>query len=1086
MHRFMKLKSSRSANKPDPEAIKENSHSLPLLQLSLPDSKSFRASVILPDLSRRFTLLRTNGELLPMHDFRQHLRHEVETGHITQEDENILINQYRQQYLNESSSSESKPHLSHTSPTSPTHTSSTNPLLPMKSPHSAISSLFSANTAARDVAYIHKTLKMSKSSSANTSSTKHFSDEPNSALSTADSTPKSCPKPLNNNNNVHSTHAFNPAQSDCEDEDEMELTPTQVQRLSLAVDRILDSHLTQKPPAVNSQTAAPSPLDAEFRVHEELFRALPDSSPPRSLPLSNSQSNDLNHSHELSHPPNQFLVTHPDSSSSSHEFDSPAFSIASAISSSEETLNSYQDGLDDSTLGFEFSIQLDDLPMPAPSFDRQQVVPFMEIPYEEVLFIHQALVSQSLPAHDRKKVDHSRPRANVTSPTLSRTHGSSMPSLHPTQRNLSTSPSLSSVADPHSSLSSQEPNPPLLSPRSSALQQRLNSAKAAGIGTCHRMRTLRHPPNEAHYRPLESSPNAGPHSPFSQLVSPSVSDSPDASCFPLTPPTHHFTRSHGIEQTFIPSPPSCTDIVTDGELKEARPRNFNSRAGRPLPSTVLFRDVEAQAIAANAALREAGHQSKGRKASSSKKKSISLAQISAPKLLSASVDINAFQLEQTETEGQQPSLAPKTKAFSKGHFRLKLGKKRPSESAASQRSTNYSVDEPVKSMKSFGSIPNLRQESQAAELNRASHDTRGLMTGSPVHFADAQDHPDSPASRKHSHALNSFRKLMDKHRKSMSTSHDPSSPNYSTSTSSVHLPHEPNISSRTRSTRANTTGTVSDYGEQCGFVPKSLSHHQLISHADGETSSYHPSDPFLYARQRDSILNNQQLRSSPAPAFALVVEEETPQPREEGRHTGSPADPTPSSSSSSHDDDVNVTRPVEDSEGSGLGKAVDEEVNDLAWLEVQGTQGYEGRSDYASSILDLYGCDTHSREPSRSRRSSESQYSASLGRSRAGSVLSTHDPDMTGRPLGATASGTSTATTGSDRPPSPNRPPADHDLLGLVHQLQNSTRFSKFDPNPPPHTPTNHQTLHHKPKKNPSKKTKKKKKKKNKIKNKKK
>ncbi|KNZ58502.1 hypothetical protein VP01_191g16 [Puccinia sorghi] len=1044
MHRFMKLKSSRSASKADSEAIKENSNSLPLPQLSLPDSKSFRASVILPDLSRRFTLLRANGELLPIDNFRQHLRHELETGHITQEDENILINQYRQQYLNESSS-QSFPQ-NHTHHTSPTHTSSTNSPSPKKSSNSAISSLFSANSSARDVAYIHKTLKMSKYSSANTS-TKHLSDEPNSVLSIADNTPKSCPKPLSNNNNtsLHSTQAFNPAQSDCEDEEDMVLTPTQVQRLSLAVDRILDSHLAQNPRTINSQI--PSPADAEFRVHEELFRALPDSSPTRSLPLSNSQSNHLNNSQESSYSRNQFLVTQTDSSSSSHEFDSPALSIASAISSSDETLNTYQDCFDDSTLGFEFSIKLDDLPMPSPSFDRQQIVPFIEISYEEVLFIQQALVSPSPHATYRRKVDHSRPRANVTSPAPSQTHGSSMPSSHPSQRNLSTSSSLSSVVDPHSSLSSQEPNHPLLSPRSSALQQRLNSAKAAGIGACHRMRTLRQPPNEAHCRPLESSPNVGPHSPFSQLVvSPSVSDSPEASCFPLTPPTH---------QNFIPSPPSCADIphypdiMNGGELKEARPRNSNSRAGRPLPSTVLFRDVEAQAIAANAALWEAGRQSQGRKTRSPKKKSISLAQIGAPKLLSASVDINAFPLEQTETECQRQNLPQKTKAFSKSTFRLKLGKKRPSESAASQRSTHYSVDEPVKSMKSFGSNPNLRQKSQAAEPNRASHHTCESITGSPANFADAQDHSESPASSKHSHPLNSLRKVMNNHRKSISTSHDPSSANYSASTFSVHIPSEPNtISSHTRPTRAKTTGAVPDFGEQCGFVSKPLSHHPIRSHADGDSSIYHQSDPFSYAPHCNSIPNNQQFQPSPAPAFALVVEEETPKHREEARLTGSPVALT----SSSYDVDVNVSGPVEDEEGSRRGMVDDGEVNDTAWLDVQGTQGYEGRSDYASSILDLYGCDTHSREPSRSRRSSGSQYSVGLERSRPGSALSAHDPDMMGRSLAATISATSTTTTGSDRPSSPPRipNPPEQDILGLVHQLQNSTRFSKFDPNPPP------------------------------------
>ncbi|OAV84826.1 hypothetical protein PTTG_31026, partial [Puccinia triticina 1-1 BBBD Race 1] len=67
------------------------------------------------------------------------------------------------------------------------------------------------------------------------------------------------------------------------------------------------------------------------------------------------------------------------------------------------------------------------------------------------------------------------------------------------------------------------PKRPRASPRSSALQQRLTLAKAAAIGACH---------------PIRPRPAHTPRSP--SLASPvSAADSPDGSCFPLTPPSTH-------------------------------------------------------------------------------------------------------------------------------------------------------------------------------------------------------------------------------------------------------------------------------------------------------------------------------------------------------------------------------------------------------------------------------------------------------------------------------------------------------------------------------------------------------------------
>ncbi|PLW44038.1 hypothetical protein PCANC_07720 [Puccinia coronata f. sp. avenae] len=1161
MHRlvYMKFKSralqdsnrSPSSKQPSEEAKEPSPASstsvVPVLELSLRDSKSFRASVILPDLSRRFTLLRTNGELLPINNFRQHLRHELETGHITQQDENLLMNQYRQQYLSESSSPSSN-HLDHTSPISPTDSSSSNiPSPPPKSSSTAISVLFSGNTSARDAAYIHKTLKMSKLASANTPRPRlepTVLEEPTVAISTADTTPTTSPKTLDHfHSSIHSIPPSSPNQFDpmdeWEGENDIELTPTQVQRLSLAVDRILGSHLCQehqpaeaRPDELHHIRHASSPLDAEFRVHEELFRALPENSSTPSLPASSSSHltrSQPNTSQQMSNTGTQFLDATRDSTP---EADLCALSLASEPSSSEDTMDSqfYRDnvddffaehGLSDHVSVFGFASELDDLPEPAPMFDRQQTLPFIDIPYDDVLFIQQALVS-SLPhasssssqTRFSRKIDHTSVR--LPSPTPSHSRGS-MVSSHPRQRKLSSSPSF---RDRQSSLSSQDRNPPLLSPRTSALQQRLNLAKAAGIGACQRMRTLRQPNHETAHPPVEESSPNGAHGSFPQLVSPSMSDSPDASSFPLTPPTHHFARSPPMDETCIPSPSMSADLIT-GESKEAPPRNFNSRAGRPTPTTVLFKDVEAQAIAANIALRkassqEAEHQAKSRKPLL-RKKGISTARIGAPKLLSASLDVNAAQLEQTEVEGRS-SFSQKTRSFSKGTFRLRLGKKRPSESAINQRSTNYSVDEPTKPLKSFGSNPNLRGSTVAVNGNSPSCDTRESITGSPTTSfrLDAQDHPGSPTLRKHPNALSSFLKLMDRHRKSGSNhtqpiklDQGPSSPPFFSGTSHTSPPEKPSppvphrrprtntkgsssyhtqpikldqgpcsplrspgtISSvyassekatppaRLRRPRTNTKGTVaeSDLDERPGSPFKSVSPPSR-SRDSGHEYAYTAPIPL----RQLSPGPHRQNSPSPPPGFALVVDEEKEVPLPQPLGTKPVAESTQgtssssSSLSSSFDVSVSVTGPVkgaddDDEAQESLSKAatLDAEKDKVGgssskWLEVQTNDPYEGRSDYASSILDLYGGDSHSREPDGSPCSTGSRYSLAHEASLRRRDSEVSNPGL-GQPLKPTPS--STSTTGSDRPVSPGAN-VDAELMGLVQQLQSSTRFSKFDPNP--------------------------------------
>ncbi|KAI9603724.1 hypothetical protein H4Q26_003323 [Puccinia striiformis f. sp. tritici PST-130] len=97
------------------------------------------------------------------------------------------------------------------------------------------------------------------------------------------------------------------------------------------------------------------------------------------------------------------------------------------------------------------------------------------------------------------------------------------------------------------------------------------------------------------------------HNVHNQLLSPSSSGSPDIFCFPLTPPIHNFV---GVGQSEIFPPitiavnDTCRPDAAVGEYGQVYPRSFNPRACRPVLTSILFQDVEAQASAANAALRK--------------------------------------------------------------------------------------------------------------------------------------------------------------------------------------------------------------------------------------------------------------------------------------------------------------------------------------------------------------------------------------------------------------------------------------------------------------------------------------------------
>ncbi|KAI8449507.1 hypothetical protein BY996DRAFT_51479 [Phakopsora pachyrhizi] len=92
--------------------------------------------------------------------------------------------------------------------------------------------------------------------------------------------------------------------------------------------------------------------------------------------------------------------------------------------------------------------------------------------------------------------------------------------------------------------------------------------------------------------------------------------------------------------------------IMNGEYQSSNTHNSQSRPNicrnaRPIPTSILFRDVEAQAVAANVALRKAAGNKfeNASKGPSKKKKTIKINQIGAPTLLSASADLNTIRLQ---------------------------------------------------------------------------------------------------------------------------------------------------------------------------------------------------------------------------------------------------------------------------------------------------------------------------------------------------------------------------------------------------------------------------------------------------------
>ncbi|KAH9454235.1 hypothetical protein Pst134EB_014328 [Puccinia striiformis f. sp. tritici] len=401
----------------------------------------------------------------------------------------------------------------------------------------------------------------------------------------------------------HHDGLYNPDQLDTDgSEGNVEVLHQALSQHLAADSHILDSNFGPVSTVVNAPSnleglhTALSPLDAEFRVHEELFRALPaTSSRPSTRPGAFPALEDLSDtpsSHETFHSVHGSPSTTPGSSQQRM---------------SRATLPAVSTALSDEILsGIFLRVEFDDLTDPQ-LVDRARRLAFVDLAYDDLLFIQKQLV---LSADHRRSYGLSESQTqtytlgvDVLSPTRPQSDGSKL-SSYQAQRNLLVSASGSSTLDPRQS----EIFPPIT---------------IAVNDTCRTRRRRRR------------------------------------------------------IWTSVP--------------KKLQP----ARACRPVLTSILFQDVEAQASAANAALRK-------------------------PYKLDA---------EGNKGGAVDTGCAPThhSKSILKGGFKLRLNKKKPSESANNWRT---SAGDPPKHAKS-------------------TQNRRGSL-----------DQPVSPSSPKHTPALTSFRKLV--------------------------------------------------------------------------------------------------------------------------------------------------------------------------------------------------------------------------------------------------------------------------------------------------------------------------------------
>ncbi|EGG09674.1 uncharacterized protein MELLADRAFT_115612 [Melampsora larici-populina 98AG31] len=781
------LLSSKHKSKGSQQSIEHEVKSpLPVLELSFNDN--FR---IMPDLSRRFTLLRNNaGGFLPIGTVQQHLEYQRERGQLTRSEENLIL----QELTKHTTTYEEEPSDSHTAVSK-----STDHLPPSASPikTSSGSRPFFGSSSERDIAYLQKEFKTSSASKEKfirgvtrlpkepiISEEPGFSDYPSIEPTSTSVTQQ--PEEQSTNHT-----------SEDDDEEELVLSPVRLQRISMALDRILGDHLASPISAPNMRPTSSSTSEyicsgsasgqsnesprnlthspsiyleqnahgsnsAESRVHDELLKAL--STTPTSASASPSlmtTDSSLRCSDDFRPDPTSSIDSDPVySCASSRERQSSQSSLTSTRSSTAISScfhGSYDEHERNTLMCFDFTTfgegaqakdlktSLDagifpDAVLSCESINRDQLFTDSNIRYSDLIAIQETLVA-SAPASS----------TNVSS----RIPCANEPSLPP-KNSLGRSKSQSTASRGSPRIASHSTN--IARPtRSSSFRKQVSTTKLSrGIGSCHRMRS-------ASQSAESSSPSSDPFIRVSSvsssssmrhrsngvppLVSSSVSPAltPESHSFPITPvlsqesdpnPRHQnllvydsfssndVDKHLGIHQVCPlpdvkeeaqplvtdPTYPSVDDVDADppmkSEAEDAVPtvvwpkRAQPGRANRPVPTTLLFRDVEAQAVAANAALRCAatlprelpGSDGTVKKESGpklkkdiKKKKSISRAQIGAPQLVSASANLASLELDQAalvlraNAQANSPETDDRKRGSTRASFKLRLRKKKPSD-----------------------------------------------------------------------------------------------------------------------------------------------------------------------------------------------------------------------------------------------------------------------------------------------------------------------------------------------------------------------------------------------------------------------
>lgn len=958
---------------------------------------------------------------------------------------------------------------------------------------------------------------------------------------------------------------------------EIEVTATQLHRLSRTMNRILGSHLDEHPRAippssdlvdhdalVESAHYTPFPArfvhpnsgsfslhEAEVRVHEELLKALPDtSSSPKVQSIDHRLDEGL-----ASQEDDQPFLTPDDADPSLSEGHSRTSSpISATLFESISRSQSFDEGLGfiddpslcDGTSDFEFGSSDRDevLESSLPALDREKLLSLFGLHYEELLFVQELLSSStSAPLHPTKHIQgqaHLSSHDSPISPLSTQPPGSV---AQPLEQELSVSTSCpGSAVERQSSPHSPDSSSQLIS--TCSLSHPSPKPKTdVGIGSCQKMRAPRGIADRLQSPTLSSN---GSHNPFPILVSPSSTESPDGFSFPLTPPNDPFARSPRIGQICIPSPPTksaSNQMLSDsapGATDPPHSRQFHSRNGRPIPTTILFRDVEAKAVAANFALNKiptAGVEGIVKpKKSFSRKKVISITQIGAPKLVSASANLPGLLLEEAGDEINPQLSHQLTKGSSKGGFKLRLKKKRPSEPGL-HRPTNLETCEPqprddFKTIKVAESTPNLRELIWNPDPPTTALD-QAHLSSSPSRNSRhrSRDQTELSSSRKPQGAFTSLRKFMGRRRKSSAIAGDVDTQSPFNSVHTSYPGSQVKDSSLVQIGKHQTESCIeSDDAGVCPSSASKVSSSHSVSqpitdpgltpvecrsgHQQGELGGY-LKPPFI-PKPSPHAQPNQY--SADVPGQALGSQEEaystsrtsdssglkTVDPLDDihfdddpfNAHTTSfglsahvadhsrshvvpdPLDSPGRSNVSNHDlppvhiigsmdsDDLLHPQPQSSparfhSPGGPVGRQTGEVDGDSAsnlkvpasrttWLEVKRGSQVENQSDYASSILDLYGCESSSSPSSRRRFSSLSVYSVGVDLSTSNSARKPSNSLLS--PLQAMSSREVqpplprlpllTATkTEADRHPSVEQ----NEVMAMVQRLQSSTRYSRFD-----------------------------------------